>query len=182
MSGKFSFNLVSEDKARPFPSKIIIGQQAAETIAHVALKLLSFALFYRDRLQMEINLHMDTIPFVPDLVQLDYELRPRLWVECGECSIQKLDKLAVKVPDAEIWVVRRSRESADDLIRAMARAGLRRKRYQVLGFDGEMFDEVCSLIVGRNEFFWVKGGFNPPEMQFVFNGLWFETAMAIVDF
>ena len=38
-----------------------------------------------------------TLAYVPDVVQLDYELRPKLWVECGECTVQKLDRLAVKV-------------------------------------------------------------------------------------
>jgi predicted transcriptional regulator len=182
MANKHSFTLRSEDRKRDLPRKIIIGQQPTETIAHVLLKLMAFVLFYRDRLQIDANLHMDSIPFVPDLVELDYELRPKMWVECGECGVAKLDKLAVKVPSAEIWVIKRSFAAVDELMRAMERGELRRDRYNLAGFDEGMFDEMCGLVSGRNELTWVMGTFDPPEMQFDFNGLWFDTAFKVVKF
>jgi len=98
MSGKFSFSITSEDRKRDLPGKVIIGCNETETVTHVLLKFFGFLLFHRERLQIEARLHMDSIPFVPDLVQLDYELRPVFWVECGECAVTKLHKLAVKVP------------------------------------------------------------------------------------
>jgi uncharacterized protein YaeQ len=182
MSAEFNFILTSEDPKRDLPRKIIIGRRETETAAHVLLKLLGFVLFHRERLQMEVNLHMDSIPFIPDLVELDYELRPKLWVECGECSVSKLNKLAVKVPEAEIWVIKRSEAAAQDLARAMAKADLRRERYNLIGLDHEMFDEMCGLLHTRNELFWVRGVFDPPLVQFDFNGLWFDAAFTIVRF
>ena len=180
MSAKFSFHLESQDKHRPLPSKIIIGRQEAETLAHVVLKLLAFLIFFRERLQIEANLHEDDIPFVPDLVQLDYELRPRLWVECGECGVQKLHKLAVKVPDAEIWIVKRSVAEAQHLLQAMAKVELRQNRYQVLALDHEMFEELCGLMHSRNELAWMHGEFDPPGVQFDFNGLWFDAPFTVL--
>lgn len=174
MSGKHNFTLESGDPRRDMPRKIIIGRQESETVAHVALKLLGFLLFFRQRLQMETNLHTDNIPFVPDLVELDYELRPVLWVECGECNLNKLDKLAVKVPEAELWVLRRSRAAAEELLRGMAKQELRRNRYNIVGFESEVFEELCGLVSSRNHVVWVKGGFEPPGMEFDFNGLWFD--------
>ena len=73
MSAKYSFHLRSEERRRPLPAKIIIGQNETETINHVVLKLLAFVLFYRERLQIEARLHNDNIPFDPDLIQLDYQ-------------------------------------------------------------------------------------------------------------
>ena len=116
VSSKYSFKLKSEDQRRDLPEKIIIGRQTLDTAEHVVLKMLSYVLFYRERIRIDTNLHTDSIPYVPDLVQLDYELRPKLWVECGECAVSRLDKLAVKVPEAEIWVVLRSESLADDLL------------------------------------------------------------------
>ena len=81
MSAKYNFYFKSEDRQRPLPDKLILGQNDSETVTHVALKLLAYLLFYRERLQVELNLHSDQVPFTPDLVQLDYELRPKLWVE-----------------------------------------------------------------------------------------------------
>jgi hypothetical protein len=183
VSSKFNFTFESKDRLRPLPRKIIVGQQETETLVHVTLKMLGFVLFFRDRLQIEPNLHMDTIPFVPDLVQLDYELRPRLWVECGECSVAKLHKLAVKVPDSEIWILKRSLATAEDLLRAMAKAELRRDRYGILALDATMFEEMVSLVSTRNEMTWVGANLEEePSMQFDFNGLWFDAPLHVLRF
>lgn len=196
MSGKYSFTLRSEDRRRPLPSKIIIGQQDTETIHHVMLKLLSFCFFFRDRLQIEPDLNNANIPFVPDLAQLDYELRPILWIECGECGMNKLNKLAVKVPEAQIWVVKRSQSAAQDLLRAMTRDELRRDRYHLLAFDQKTFEEICALTVGRNQLTWYKTTVEPAgapwqdnvppdnelEFHLDYNGLWFELPFQILKF
>ncbi len=182
MSTRYSFQMESQERRHPLPRKVIIGQQDTETINHVALKFLAYVLFYRERLQVETNLHQDAIPFVPDLVQLDYELRPRLWVECGECGVNKLNKLAVKVPEAEIWVVKKSLGEAEYLYQGMAREELRRERYQLIGLDAAMFQEFIGFMRERNEFVWFSGGFEPATMQFEFNGLWFDTAFTVLKF
>jgi uncharacterized protein YaeQ len=196
MSGKYSFGLRSEDRKRPLPSKVIIGQQPTETIFHVGLKLMAFCYFFRDRLQIEPDLYNDNIPFVPDLAQLDYELRPALWIECGECNVSKLNKLAVKVPEAEIWVVKRSLTAAHDLLRAMGRDELRRNRYNLLAFDQHGFEELCGMMGGRNHFTWFRATVEPThpkweaepapdvehEMQFDFNDLWFQLPFHLLKF
>ncbi|MSU63265.1 MAG: hypothetical protein EXS31_12855 [Pedosphaera sp.] len=182
MAHKHSFTLISSDPTRVLPRRLIIGQQQTDTIAYVALKLLGYLLFHRERLQIETNLHQISIPYVPNLVELNYELDPVLWVECGECSVEKLDKLAVKVPRAEIWILRRSFGEVDDLVRAMTRAELRRERYNLAGLDAELFAEFCGLISGRDELTWVSGTFDPPEIQFDFNGLWFDIPLKVVKF
>ena len=182
MSTKYSFRLQSRDHRRALPDKVIIGQQDTETVTHVLLKFLAYLIFFRERLQLETNLHQESIPFVPDLVQLDYELRPKLWVECGECSVNKLNKLAVKVPDAEIWVLKRSPEAVAHLLKAMAREDLRRNRYRLIALEPEMFDEMIALLKPRNEMLWVTGDWEPPNLQFDFNGLWFDVPFTVHEF
>src|SRR5213083_3408197 len=108
VSGKYSFDLKSQERRRPLPGKIIVGQKENESVKHVMLKFLAYVLFYRERIQIEPRLPDETIPFEPDVIQLDYSLRPSLWVECGECGVGKLHKLAVKVPEAEIWILKPS--------------------------------------------------------------------------
>lgn len=183
MSAKFSFTLTSEDRRRAdMPRKILIVQHETETVAQVALKLLAFLIFWRPRLQLETNLHQDDIPFVPDLAQLDYQMQPALWVECGECSVAKLDKLAVKCHDAEIWVVKRSLNEVEVLLLAMQKAELRKDRYSLLALDPEMFSEVCGLVQQRNEVTLFACEFDPPKIQFDFNGLWFDTEFSVQRF
>jgi uncharacterized protein YaeQ len=182
VSAKYSFRFESRDRKRLLPGNIIIGQNDTETVAHVVLKLLGYVLFYRERLQIEGNIHNDSIPFQPDLVWLDYELRPKLWIECGECSVSKLNKLAVKVPEAEIWVLKRSLAQAEHLRAAMEKDELRRGRYQLLAFDPEMFDELCGLVSSRNEVVWFGANFELGQMQFEFNQLWFDSTFSIIRF
>jgi hypothetical protein len=182
MSGKYSFHLQSRDRRRDLPPKLIVGQRDNESNRHVLLKLFGYLLFYRPRLHVEANLHDDNIPFEPDLVELDYHLRPALWVECGECGITKLSKLAAKVPGAEVWILKRSFVEAQHLLYELGKAGLRRGRYNLIGLDEAMFEEVCSLLRPRNTVLWVAGGFDPPYIQFDFNGLWFEAPFEVHRF
>ena len=182
MNGKYSFNLTSQDRCRVLPRKLVIGQNETAPAAHVLLKLLAFVLFHRERLEVEGKLHDDNIPFQPDVVQLDYELRPKLWVECGECGVAKLHKLAVKVPEAEIWIVKRSAGDAEYLFRAMEKAELRRQRYNILALDQGMFEELSGLLKSRNELWWVSGELDPPNLQFDFNGLWFDAPFTVLRF
>lgn len=182
MSGKYAFSLKSEERRRPLPTKIIVGQRETETERHVLLKFLAYLLFFREGIQIEPRLHDDNIPFQPDVIAFDYTLRPTLWVECGECSVAKLDRLAVKVPDAELWVIRRTLGEVETLVRAMAKAELRTNRYGLIAVDEEMFDEMGRLLTQRNELTWFTGGFDPPNMQFEFNGLWFDAPFHVQRF
>lgn len=180
MSTSFTFTLRSEDRQRPLPHKIIIGQNQTETIRHVALKFLAWVLFYRERLRLETDLENASIPFVPDLVEIGYDMRPLLWVECGECTLSKLSKLAVKCPETELWIVKRSVSEAEHLAARMAKEELRRGRYGIIGLDQAMFQEVCSQIQDRNEFLLVSLSFSPSQWQFDLNNLWFDAPFTIL--
>lgn len=180
MSNKYSFTVESQDRKRPVPRSVIIGRKETETVVHVVLKLIGFIFFYRERLRIEPRLPDDSIPYEPDLIQLDYELRPQLWVECGECSLTKLDKLAVKCPEAELWVVRRSLKSAEDLLVQMRKHELRTGRYGLLALDAEMFDEIVGLVGTRNEVTWFGIDPETDTMRLEFNGLWFEAEFRVL--
>jgi uncharacterized protein YaeQ len=179
---QIQFRSQSEERRRPLPPKIIVGQKENEGVKHVVLKFMAFVLFYRERIQIEPRLLDDTMPFEPDVIQLDYTLRPALWVECGECSVSKLHKLAVKAPDAELWVIKRSAAEAQRLYESMEKEELRRHRYGLLGLDAAMFDELCDLLAPRNSFTWFSGQMDPPQMQFEFNGLWFDHSYTVLRF
>ena len=64
----------------------------------------------------------------------------------------------------------------------MAKEELRRDRYGLLALDPAMFDEMCGLLGPRNQLTWFSGEFDPPQMQFEFNGLWFDTTFTVMRF
>jgi len=153
MSAIYSFHLQSGDGRLSLPSKLVLHQRADESDDIILLKILGYLLLYRDRLQVEPRLHDKDIHLVPHLLQMDFELHPALWAECGECEPKRLKKIAIKVPDAEIWVLRESPEAAENVVRIMEKQKLRRSRYHVVGFDPEMFAELRSHLKPRNEVF-----------------------------
>ena len=55
-------------------------------------------------------------------------------------------------------------------------------RYGIIGLDDAMFDEMCEIVAPRNQLSWFSGDFDPPTMQFEFNGLWFDTTFHILKF
>ncbi len=182
LAAKFTFQCTSEDRRRPLPHKILFGLGLNETGRHIVLKFLAWVLFYRERLTIETDVQNDSIPFVPDLCQLGYDMRPMLWVECGECSVGKLHKLAVKCPEAELWVVKRSPADVEQLLRSMAKEELRRNRYGLISFDPEVVDELIGLLQERNTFHLFRADFEERQLQFEFNQLWFETTFEVARF
>ena len=183
MSAKYSFTLKSEDRRRVLPEKLILGRHETEPVTHVLLRVLAFVLLHRERLQVGARLHDDNIPFDPDLVQLDYQLRPAFWVQCGVCGVSKLDKLAVKVPEAELWIVTASLADAQELLAAMAKADLRRNRYDLLALDGAMVAELVGQLRSRNDLRLYEARFDdPPNLQLDFNGLWFDAPFTRLRF
>lgn len=180
MSARHVFNLRSEERRRPLPTKVLLVQRETETLMHILLKLFGYLLFYRDRVRLEPGDEDAFSPFRPDIAQFDYEGRVALWVECGECGLEKLDRLAVKAPYGEIWVVKRSATAAEELARQMEREGLRRGRYGIIGLDSGMLEEVGALSTARNDVVWYRGTLDPPLLQFEFNGLWFESEFVVI--
>ena len=94
--------------------------------------------------------------------------------------MSKLHKLAVKCPEAALWVVKRSRAEADHLLAAMEKEELRRGRYGVVAFDPDFFQEFCGLVRERNEFHWFDGGIDAGQARFEFNGLWFDIEFEVL--
>jgi uncharacterized protein YaeQ len=180
MSAKHVFKLSSDEARRPLPGKVLLVQKENENLAHILLKLFGYVLFFDERLQIEGRLPMDSIAYEPDLLLLDYELRPKLWVECGECSLNKLDKLAVKANEAALWIVKRSPAEAEKLRQQMRKEGLRQDRYGILALDEAMMGEVEGLVTGRDALHWYGGSLESGQMQFDFNGLWFEAPLTVL--
>lgn len=188
MAAKFTFHCTSDDRRRPLPHKVLFGLGPNESVRHIVLKFIGWVLFYRERLQVQTDVGNDAIPFVPDLAELGYDMRPLLWVECGDCSPAKLHKLAVKCPDAQIWVVQPSPADGETMLRTMKKEDFRRNRYGLIGLEPEMFEELCGLVRERNVFHWFAGGFagepglDENRLQFELNGLWFEHSFTVARF
>lgn len=174
VSARHVIHLRSEERRRELPSRLMLVAGPEEDASGLVVRLLAYLLLYRDRLLVEPRLEELDLPFRAGMVALDYEGRIALWVECGECPVAKLDRLAVKAPGGEIWAVKGSPAEAEQLLEQMRREGLRRGRYGVLGLEPEMVAEMAGMLQARNELLWYRGDMEAGTLQFEFNGLWFE--------
>lgn len=174
MSSKFIFDLTGGDRHRDLPARLVVGRRENEGPQNIVLKLLAFLVLHRERLEINGDVRNENIAFEPDVLQLDYTLRPVLWVECGNPTASKLHKLAVKVPDAEIWVMKPDLPGAEALVAQMRKEELRTDRYDFLVFEPGMVEEMCGLLAPRNTLFWMDAEWTPPRLQLDFNGLWFD--------
>ncbi len=74
-------------------SRQFLRKGRGESQRHVMMKLLSAILFYHEDLEIEASASQH---FKPDLVRLDEQSRPVQWIDCGQTSLQKLDKISSK--------------------------------------------------------------------------------------
>jgi len=179
---KISFQLESQTTRVPLPHKILMGKSDNEGINVIVLRLLGYLMFFGEHMLIDTHLHDHNIPFVPDLVRMNYEGHPEFWAECGDCNAKKLNRLAVKVPEAEIWVLRRSPEEAEKIHRSIPKAKLRKGRYHVIGFQPAMIDHLEELLTSRNEIFWMPAEFEPPQIQLDFNGHWIDETFTLLHY
>ncbi len=161
------------------PERLIVGRHDDESVVHVVLKALSFFIFYRERLQMGGHLHNENIPFIPDLLQLDYEGHPTFWAECGPSDPARIKKIVAKAPDAEVWWVRETTAEMEHMPQRLKKAGVRPGRVKFLGFPEELIETLCQCLQAKNDVFWMPADFDPPALQFDFNSEWVESPFEI---
>lgn len=182
MQNKYSFQIKSEDKSRDFPHKLLLTESELQSPDHLLLKFLGYLIFFRERIQVDTRLPNTPVNFAPDIAALDYQLHPSLWVECGDCDTKKLNKLAVKAPEAELWVLKSSDEAAEELLRKMKKDDLRKGRYKILSFDKEGFAEMRELLEQKNEALWVGIDWDFCSIQMDFNEVWFDLEFQIFEY
>ena len=182
MQTKYSFQLKSEDKTRDFPHKALLTESEQQPAGQLLLKLLGYLLFFRERIQIDTRLPNSTFNFAPDIAALDYQLHPVLLIECGDCDTKKLNKLAIKAPEAEIWVLRSNEAEALDLLKRMKKDDLRTGRYKILAFEEEGFREMHELLSPKNEVMWVSVDWDLCSIQLDFNEVWFDLEFQVFDF
>lgn len=116
---------------------LTLHKLAGESRDHVVLKLCgALCLAHRtgsgDRLRVEAPLRV--VGYKPDVVVTDPSERPIAWVECGDVSVHKLDRLTRALGgDVVVQVMKNGLKPARELARALT-AIARPERVVVIGF------------------------------------------------
>lgn len=138
MKAKYTFNFGD--------SKLVMYKGMSESPEHIVLKLLSYILFQkRPKIEHYANQHHK-----PDLViQDDYTVT--LWVECGEVSIKKLDKVSTHNNKADIFVVKETVRQATDYKEKADKKIRHPERVTYIGFKDGFVNKTAATFERTND-------------------------------
>ena len=108
-------------------SKLLLVARPEEKLDHLALKLAAYLMFLKDQPVVEPSSDHPSLydyDLRPDILAVDEGGDIRLWIECGEVSLNKLDKVSRRLTRARVVVLkataaqaRRLRETLNDEVR-----------------------------------------------------------------
>jgi hypothetical protein len=125
--------------------RVIFSSFAGESTWHVALKLLAYLIYRRRHPQVERSVGQR---YKPDLVVVR-DGRVRLWIDCGETSLRKLDRVLVANPAARVVIVKDTRRL--DAYIALAAVEVRaQERIIYLAFEDGLVDSIADALRQRN--------------------------------
>jgi hypothetical protein len=122
--------------------KVIVAQGPQETFDNLALRLAGYVLFWELEPQMEISPKhpaLERVEFHPDFIALDAAGDVALWGECGNVSLNKLDKLTRRYPHARIVVLKPSPADGRKMREDLEASVDRHARVEVLSWRPEDF-------------------------------------------
>lgn len=128
--------------------RIFLRKTAGESLHHVMMKLLSYVLFYHHALLIEAYADQH---HKPDLVRFNERGEPVQWVDCGQTSLQKLERISTRNRLTFIDIVKLTRGELSSY-EQQARTRLSRpERVRYWAFEPGFVDALCELIQRRTQ-------------------------------
>lgn len=153
--------------------RIVLETRAGESLVHIVLKILGMALFHDPRLQVEPTMD-DEDRYKPDLLLRHEDYRPALWIECGQCRVQKLDKVTFRHYDAKVIMLKRSAREAREIMERCKGEVRRIHAIEFIGFDNDFVENVADALTGKNDIVAIISG---TSLQMVVDGETYSTAI-----
>lgn len=136
--------------------RLVMARGPEETWEHVALRLASCALFWPLEPKVEISPKhpaLGGIEFRPDFVALNAAGEVGMWGECGNVSLNKLDKLTRRFPGARIVVLKASEREARRMRSDLEDGVERQGRIEIRGFQEADFSVWRQAVDEKVELF-----------------------------
>ena len=130
--------------------KIVLVSQTNETPQLLALKLAAYILFLDYNPYLELSAKNPALAgqeFRPDILALDESGAIKLWVECGNTTTNKLDKLIRRYREARIAVLKAYPHETENLRRHLEKNEvLHSHRIEVWSFPEGVFDDWYNAL------------------------------------
>ena len=146
--------------------RIVLETRAGEAMPHIVLKIIAMALFHDPALQVEPTMDDDD-RYKPDLLLRQDDHRPALWVECGQCRVQKLDKVTFRHYDAKVVMLKRSAREAREIMQRCRGEVRRIQAIEFIGFDSGFVESIAEALTGKNDIVAIISG---DSLQVVVDG------------
>lgn len=156
MSPSYIFEFADRPRA-------IFSSGAGESTWHVSLKLLAYLLYRRREPQVERGVGQR---YKPDLVVVRGGV-VRLWIDCGETSLRKLQRVVIGNPIARVVVVKDTRRHLEAYARLAEDAVRDTSRLIYLAFSDGLVDALAHALRQRNRVSY-RGG--PAGLEVGLNG------------
>ena len=139
-----------------FSRRIVLSSAENETLEHLALKLAALALFIKWNPVLELSSKSAVAmnqEFKPDLAAMDAAGELSLWVECGNVSTNKIEKLARRL-SCRIVALKESVREAENLRRILDKNKVRnREKIEILAFPDAQFKLWMQALEESTEIF-----------------------------
>lgn len=145
MIEKFSFE-VCAPKIPP-QTRLILVKDVCEHREHIVMKLLSYLLFYTPELKVEISADMH---YKPDLMIPGDHGVPKLWIDCGQVAIKKIDALATKLKNTRVIFVKEAKRELDVFKKMVEKKIDKSERLEYLSFDAGFITSLGNSLKRTN--------------------------------
>ena len=153
--------------------RIVLETREGEGMPHIVLKVLAMAMFHDPALQVEPTMDDDD-RFQPDLLIRSDDYRPKVWIECGACRVQKLDKVTFRHYDAQVVVIKRLAREANELMERCKGEVRRLHAVEFIGFDKDFVETVADALTGKND---IVAIISETSLQLVVGGVTYSSTI-----
>ena len=137
-------------------SKLILAPKPEEKVDHLALKLAGFLMFLPMGPVVEPSSDHPSLfgyDVKPDVMAMDAGGDILLWLECGEVSINKLDKVSRRLVRGRIVVLKKSLREAKQLRERMGDEVRQSQRVEVWTWPAGEFERWVGAMQEKTEIF-----------------------------
>lgn len=151
--------------------KVILAAKPEEKVDHLAMKLAAFAMFLPFGPVVEPSTDhpgLAGLDIRPDVCTMNDAGEIAIWVECGEVSLNKLDKLARRLPETRIVVLKAEMRQAAQLRRRLDDEVKHGARIEIWTWPAGAFPIWLNAMEDKTELF---GEAHEKSFNLVINGI-----------
>ena len=146
---KFTFRIQLQTEEQNNQEKLVIAGSQGEMDWHIALKLLAYLMFFKEKLVIEQSIGWH---YKPDLFALDEYQELKIWIDCGNIEIKKIDKLATKIGTSrQFYIFRKNQKDMSRLQQNIQKKVKHAKRVKLVCFEDNFVDSLSEQLDVTNE-------------------------------